>query len=134
MEIAARFEARLRETRNTRNLIFLPSFGHLEWFFPKGSSPDLLSSSRNQFARVKFLPFPFSFFTFFFFQRFEEPFASWGRRVEDERKNVVVVDGSFTSEIFKRLGENSITRIDVGVIYLERHLEKCKQSKGGRIR
>lgn len=32
MEIAARFEARLRETRNTRNLIFLPSFGHLEWF------------------------------------------------------------------------------------------------------
>lgn len=47
---------------------------------------------------------------------------------------MVVVDGSFTSEIFKRLGENSITRIDVGVIYLERHLEKCKQSKGGRIR
>lgn len=83
---------------------------------------------------LSFCLFLFPFLPFFFFQRFEEPFASWGRRVEGERKNVVVVDGSFTSEIFKRLGENSITRIDVGVIYLERHLEKCKQSKGGRIR
>ena len=87
MEIAARFEARLRETRNTRNLIFLPSFGHLRNGSPNGPSPDLLSSfSRNQFARVKFLPFPF------LSQRFEEPSASW-ERVEEERKNVV--DRSF---------------------------------------
>lgn len=68
MEIAARFEARLRETRNTRNLIFLPSFGHLRNGSPNGPSPDLLSSfSRNQFARVKFLPFPFSLFFLSFF-------------------------------------------------------------------
>lgn len=97
MEIAARFEARLRETRNTRNLIFLPSFGHLRNGSPNGPSPDLLSSfSRNQFARVKFLPFPFLFFSSLSFpflsQRFEEPSASW-ERVEEERKNVV--DRSF---------------------------------------
>lgn len=111
MEIAARFEARLRETRNTRNLIFLPSFGHLRNGSPNGPSPDLLSSfSRNQFARVKFLPFLFSFFPLFLFLFFlngsknRPPLGN-----ESKRKGKTWWIEVFTCEIFSAISRKFVS-------------------------
>lgn len=110
MEIAARFEARLRETRNTRNLIFLPSFGHLRNGSPAHHRTSYLPSPVISLRALSFCLFLFSFFPLFLFLFFlngsknRPPLGN-----ESKRKGKTWWIEVFTCEIFSAISRKFVS-------------------------